>query len=161
MKHYLVFRVLLCVAIVVILSPSTEMRAEEQSPSGGGDGYAWERLGNDEVEKTIHAREIMIKFYLDGFVTGYMSACIDVKDFAKSTKQFSALNRFCQKIGREESFPKDPQYYVREIDSFLKTYPLCRRQSVSTLFLELSQVWFHRDKLSYEDVGKTCLKLDK
>ncbi len=151
MKHSLVFNwLVIVISIIAILSAAAEIRAEEQVPSGKADGYTWEdmegfKVGRMEIGKMV--RESMVRGFLEGFEDGYISAC------AKATLSVEPVMH---------GFPKktNPEYYVREIDSFLKTYPLCRRENIWTLFLQLSQVWFYHD-LSYEDIGKKCLQPDK
>lgn len=59
-----------------------------------------------------------------------------------------------------------PQFYMREIDSFLATYPLCKRREIKELFHSLSQVWSRNKsaaipKATYESFGKSCSEINK
>jgi len=61
-------------------------------------------------------------------------------------------------------------FYVKQTDSFLQTFPECKKMKITGLLSRLAQVWavtplkedmgydFIQD-IDYEDVGKACLEL--
>ena len=59
-------------------------------------------------------------------------------------------------------FKKDYDFYFRELISFYKTYPLCKRHRLDTLLLEFAQYWSgESDKKTYKEIGESCLSLEK
>jgi len=147
------------------------------------DGYAWESMGDSDASRM--ARTLMVAGYLRGYAAAYPLAygegllegfhLFDVliempkdlpicgetwkeqkKTIGSTIGLLSASRFFGDKMFREA-----PEYYVREVSSFLKTYPLCRRWSIQVLLFELVQVWKTDSSISYKDVGEKCSQQNK
>ncbi len=116
------------------------------------DGYGWENL----------SEQAKLPF-MSGFVAGYRPGWVDGynKGINHDVKKFQGLKRI-----EEEDFyvlTKNIGFYSHEVDSFLKTYPLCRRLEISALLMRLTYVWNekHYKHTDYETVGKICSELNK
>jgi hypothetical protein len=148
------------------------------------DGYLWEKLRKDEMGKEIAA--FYLTGFLDGFLSGHtwagaraatesvtftygqidkwVSSVPQLKQCAVSwQKNKKAMNEEAQTRCLTFAFvPKEPKesmdYRTREVDSFLSTFPLCKRLDLRVLFSKLSLVWYGYEKTSYKSVGEDCLK---
>ena len=161
------------VALIVLISFST-INAQDKV----FDGYDWEK-SSDEIKVPI------IAGFLSGFTFGAMAGmsvglheAVDITksvgeslDNRKTAKEFSDCSGIIKTNGSgiitftikkmNLSDTKSVAYYINEIDSFLKTYPLCRRDDIlKGLLPKLATVWFpYSDKIrTYKDVGEECLK---
>lgn len=138
--------------------------AQGYPESHKGDGYTWEELSKSENGRLLQA--MAVRGFCQGFEDGYYTRCIKVHIAQSGATRLSAKEWADCYSGTGDFFPENPEYYVREIDSFLKTYPLCRREGIWSLFLQLSQVWVAPQigmapGPSYRDIGEKCLQPDK
>ena len=139
------------------------------------DGYAWEKL--PETLKVI-----IVKSYIDGYSVGKLLGAADGatqtvevlkvninsdifsdkdKEHFRFTVSFIEKNysaSIMKTYSNINKLDKSIEYYVREMDSFLKTYPLCKRNNLfSGLLPSLTLVWEGSIK-SYKEKGENCLK---
>jgi hypothetical protein len=73
----------------------------------------------------------------------------------------TALEIINSLAGRDNKYnllQNDVTYYVKETDSFLKTFPLCKGKDISTLFSSLIDVWLKDETTSYKKIGEWCLE---
>lgn len=54
------------------------------------------------------------------------------------------------------SLDKSVEYYVAEVDSFYKQYPLCKGKDLTEMLTDISLVWL--TLRNYQDVGEECSK---
>lgn len=143
------------------------------------DGYWWEDLGKIEEGKAIKT-VFMLGFLrgYNGYIFGYLDSYKMYNDTLKTST--NAGPQKCKNIymtqkeiiikesGLKASddiakvsdilMTKSVGYYVHELDSFLQTYPSCKRKDVGNLLLELARVWSKDGNYSYKYVGDNCLK---
>lgn len=144
------------------------------------NGYYWE---NTPYELKI----LILSGYLSGYksgltlgiVEGFHSACETTETIAEGIKDQKLSRDFetCSKLLRNNvniilnsSFAsykellfedkREVTYYINEIDSFFKTYPLCKRKDVLyELLPELMTVWFQSGTTTtYKVIGEECSK---
>src|SRR4030042_2193054 len=141
------------------------------------DGYMWENTPFD-------LKGLIVAGYVSGYKNGTMAGILygignvinitsnvgEKVEERQTAKDFSTCTKIIKKS--EESLIKsslilthvfedsrEPKYYVNEVDSFLKTYPLCRRKEVFSMLLpQLAIVWFPigEKTLTYKDIGEEC-----
>jgi hypothetical protein len=116
------------------------------------DGYDWEQLATYRDGSFI--KKAMVSGFEVGFMAGY-----EMRSQTHSSREKEVP-------GDTIFFSESSDYYIREIDSFLKTYPLCRRKPIYELLFQLSYVWLPpeiapKPKPSYKDIGERCLELAK
>ena len=178
-------KILLLFLCLVILIPSSLVFGKEKL-----DGFFWEKLSEDELSKGI--KRTMISGFLLGYKVGFTEGItIEYKrvkdhsffslksddkyklpeDSKKFGEDFLAAGRAA--FGFTKLFPenKDVDFYVSEIDSFLKQFPLCKKMDLSKLLLYLAQVWTFEGKkelgytfleeTSYKKIAEECLKAPK
>jgi hypothetical protein len=164
--------------IAALITISSLCFAEEK-----GDGYGWE--GHSKDLKSIYLSAylsgvkngILRGMLKNGDLTSSLiTAMID--HCSKDAKPTKAMLEMCndyktsQKIVKAAAITnaqiavqifikelKETDYYVNEIDSFLKTYPLCRRKHISIILLELNGVWFgeyETNQPTYKSIGESC-----
>ena len=125
------------------------------------DGYYWER-NMDNLEKTV-----ILSGFLSGFSFGFLEGQIegikrsaetlDVKSMSEDKRlKMLVMSSTIISSFNEPMFNEDMQYYVRELDSFLSTFPLCKRILLAHLFQNLTHVW--RGEKDYKTIGEECLK---
>ncbi|MGP8012855.1 MAG: hypothetical protein ACLPP9_00485 [Smithella sp.] len=168
-----IIMIIMCVS--VFSSYCNFTYAEEKA-----DGYYWESL-NENI------KSIFMSGYLSGYNTGnafgvtngaswlydYFFGDFVDKEIANKSKNCSNIIKasgdyikafpgayFVSAI-KKDNFKEPVEYYVRELDSFYKTYPLCRRNNLNETLFTISQVWVKSGKLSYKDLGESCLKTSK
>ena len=103
-------------------------------------------------------------FTIQGYLWGYSVVCsqgilIGIHNKDKEDRTPVQIYKYV--------FNENPRFYVREVDSFLETYPLCKRMELTGLLLQLVHVWDKdnphlKDKYapaSYKEIGESCLDL--
>jgi hypothetical protein len=134
--------------IVIIPISSVSGQGEDHSSKKLPDGHYW--AGLDE-----RAKEEMLFGLLMGYEWGYADGVVLGSDKADAPP---ALPMFFMK----------PEYYVRQIDAFYETYPLCKNMDLLNVFGNLLTYW-HKEKLksaghkkikdiSYTQIGEMCQK---
>ncbi|MBI5665196.1 MAG: hypothetical protein HZC49_08975 [Nitrospirae bacterium] len=112
------------------------------------DGHYWDGL--DE-----RAKEEMLFGLLMGYEWGYADGAVSGSEKAGPPP---ALPMFFMK----------PKYYVKQIDAFYESYPLCKNMGLLNVFGNLLTYW-HKEKLksaghknirdiSYSQIGEMCRK---
>ena len=112
------------------------------------DGHYWAGLGDREKEEMLFG-------LLMGYEWGYADGVVLGSDKAVTPPP---LPMFFMK----------PKYYVEKIDTFYKTYPLCKNMDLLNVFGNLLTYW-HKDALksaghknikdiSYKQIGDMCQK---
>jgi len=112
------------------------------------DGLYWAGLNE-------RAKEEMLFGLLMGYEWGYADGIVLGSNKADAPP---ALPMFFMK----------PKYYVKQIDAFYETYPLCKNMDLLNVFGNLLTYW-HKDKLrsaghknirdiSYAQIGEMCQK---
>lgn len=122
------------------------------------DGYFWEQLG--ERNKG---------FFMLGFVaghdTGFFNGLIhankreDLKGEDLKLKAAELAYNILQYRRAEED--RTSSWYIREVDAFLQTYPLCKKQDLKLTLDSLTWIWFkmpNAKQLTYKEVGEGCSK---
>ena len=145
-------RIVVLISIMLLLPLNGVWGEDYQKRDQKIDGYAWEQLDTYKDGKMIQG--IIVRWFTVGFMAGYSVRSATHKSREKDPPKDTT------------AFPESIEYYVREIDSFLKTYPLCRRKSLVELLFKLSAVWLQpeiapKPKPSYKDIGESCLNPDK
>lgn len=144
------------------------------------NGYYWENVSYEE-------KLLLLTGYLSGYQSGLTLGIVDGVNSAYKTTKTIAEEIRDQKISRDfetcskliknnvniilkSSFAnkkellsdtREVTYYINEIDSFLKTYPLCKRKDVLyELFPQLTMVWLQTGTttITYKDIGEECSK---
>lgn len=151
------------------------------------DGYLWEEMDNKyPVELVKGTKLFFIKGYLLGIKTGRMDGYVDgfysgakytydefekliLKQYKKPLNEPEGLTSFLQKrnaglkviaeaVKELDLMNESAEYYLKELDSFLKTYPMCKREEMFALLGRLSGVWSKKSAVTYKDIGEECLK---
>jgi hypothetical protein len=142
-------RALLIICFIVFIPVgSVCAQGENHSTIRLPDGHHWSDL--DE-----RAKEEMLFGLLMGYEWGYADGVVLGSD---KTVAPPALPMFFMK----------PKYYVKQIDVFYETYPLCENMDLLNVFGNLLTYW-HKDKLksaghknikdiSYSQIGEMCQK---
>jgi hypothetical protein len=163
--------------IVGVSVPLTALCQDESDTNG----YAWERMSKN-AEGQAMAR-LMVASYLRGYQAGcsmgYAMGIFELTQLlegvempkkpaicgetwqAEKEKLRQVAGLLAPRFYADRMFKESPQYYVREVSSFLQTYPLCRRDSVQVLLMKLSEVWKTGASISYKDVGEKCSRQTK
>jgi hypothetical protein len=135
------------------------------------NGYTWEHA-------PYEIKDIMVSSFLKGYCSGGMHAAKQVADdtisylkfvnsFPKSEK---TISNFIQIIERTENkyemmkptissilkMKESPEYYRRELDSFLGTYPLCKKQDIFIMLGILAGKWSEYNKQTYREISEIC-----
>lgn len=152
------------------------------------DGYYWENMDNNEYGRLT--KPIIIGSYIQGFEPGRFAGLSDFalesagivneefvrliatdKEAMQHKKMLQKLLNAIKKRMRDQhqslalnfSFGGNHsnEYYVREFDSFLKTYPLCRREPVFNLLAQIVLIWSVGDMgrtygTTYKTIGESC-----
>jgi hypothetical protein len=148
------------------------------------NGYSWEKM--DDADGKI-SKLTLITGYLVGYESGYFygtengsinlsnfiydelipkfivgesKQCADILISKKQDISMITLGQMAASI-HHKRFNESPNYYIRELDSFYKTYPLCKSRNLPDMLFMLSQVWDRTGKYSYKIVGEECLKNKK
>lgn len=167
----------LFIALLMAIFSCSVVCAEDEI----ANGYTWE-------EAPFVFKVLIMNSYIAGYKAGTMMAVPTVfseiskftaavgesdimkKDNAKLAKDYMACNKLINDshtalmqviFGDLHTFDykNEGEYYVREVDSFLKTYPLCKRKSVMPeLLLLMTNVWFNLGevKSTYKSIGEEC-----
>ena len=173
--------------ITVIILTLSPVLAFAQTDFDGRmfDGYMWEELGKDE--SLTNLRTSLIAGFLQGFDYGYMAGYVKgvnaskrimLDELAKAPgklKQREACKALVSKADSQSSSrirqgiidtvsirfgPKEKvEAYSKDVDSFLKTYPLCRKQDIFAILDNLTRVWEQTD--TYKNVGEKCSKMEQ
>jgi len=170
------------ILLIFILSFPFHAIAEEKNI----DGYMWESLEGNDMYK-----EIFIAGYMHGYNAGYKYggsiSSIKVFDMIfgnltekkgdyKVSNQCIIENKVAkedlgQTIGASFIYPnfigtnrleKSATFYKNELDSFFKTFPLCKKKELLVLLADLSIVWGKEKNFTYtyKEIADSCLKLD-
>lgn len=131
-------------------------------------GYDWEL--KDKRDKKAFVNGYMMG-YRYGIVSGKMEGSLFlIENFKldelqekqiivkmKLLKDAEAIDK--QRRDDLSRLGKDPEYYLKEIESFYQTFPLCKGKSFLRILFQLTSVWDEKSiiKKTYEDVGKECL----
>ena len=133
------------------------------------DGYFWEEMSKSEKV-----------FYITGYLPGYYAGATE-GSFASTRNFLNELNasnecKLCLKkyklmfgfLGFDAlkygDMFKDHNigYYLKEINSFYQTYPLCKGKNLDSIMGDLVKVWAKKhviDKpLTYKEIGEKCLQ---
>ncbi len=144
------------------------------------DGYTWEEWG--KTESLANLRISLLAGFLNGFDYGYLagyvrgmgaSRRIMLYELGKASGRSKQKEAFRSLVSRadDRSWPKSKkgvmdtirvrfgpkeklEEYGKDVDKFLKTYPLCRKHNIFTIFDDLVHVWEQND--TYERVGEKC-----
>lgn len=143
-------RLLLIICILLIW---TSAQAQDRPVI---DGYVWEKATEDE-------RVLVIGGFMWGYNGGFMGGILASDRILKnSNMEATPLKELLDRAKAKDALDKSVDFYINEVDSFLKTYPLCRRQAMSTtLSLLALAAWNQETRLqdAYEIVGKWCSEL--
>ena len=151
----------------------------------GFDGYTWEEAPFEI--KTIVLSGFLHGFMfgeVDGTRKGMMSVIKEMnkmnlswtksefeEEAKKSNKEATEVKARIQMVRlivlkklikgdtKFNQLKDDVDYYVKETDSFLKTFPLCKRRNMFELFSDLIHVWLNDSSSSYKKVGDACLEV--
>jgi hypothetical protein len=109
------------------------------------DGHGWEIWPEDA--KLI---------YLDGFLHGYVAENTHVNIFEYSDTHDDLLTVGSNKFVSEH----DSHFYLKELDGFYQTYPLCKKRKFNTVLLDIIKIWDNqggtRRSGVYKKIGITC-----
>jgi|GEM_PF-2010262 hypothetical protein len=144
------------------------------------NGYLWESM--NDTTKT---------FFMSGFLAGYNTGYATGTGHGAAKVYNGIFDEFIPKIIAEQSrkcsdliiankksaeglvamtfigsvtkenFKESVDYYVWELNSFYKTYPLCRGRDLRMTLLAMTQIWMEGGALSYKKAGEGCLEKDK
>ena len=139
------------------------------------DGYWWEKVSPG-------LKPVMVASYMAGYESGHIGGELSsavktvevmkeevdriVKTDKKTVKYKETLTALQDSVVAKISanldsykalFGEAPDHYVAELESFYKTYPLCKGRHVRIMMFQLCAVWKAGSKLSYKEVGETCL----
>lgn len=159
----------LCIGFVVFFFTTFAI-----TDSQGFNGYEWEKTGSD-------LKGVIVALYLEGYragaLIGVAKGIAAAREVTKGVGESDKKHRdftSCSKIieSNQKSFfqlalqrtnlaktTRDTEYYVNEIDSFFKTYPLCRRKDIkSDLLMGFATIWFNTSepKQTYREMGERC-----
>lgn len=161
MKKY----ILSVLCFIVTISPGMvfgEVPVDALAP-GAPSAQIWDQF--DISFKTILIGGLLVG-YRSGIATGTASEHRRINnDTVTSRAEADRLTAKAQGL-----FYHPISFYVKQTDSFLQTFPVCKNMQITELLSRLAQVWataplkedmgydFTQD-LDYEDVGKACLEL--
>ncbi len=138
--------------LFILLFISTMSAHAEDVHQAVIDGYGWENL----------SEQAKIPF-MYGFVAGYRYGWLDGYD--------KGINHDVKKLQESKRIEAEDidvlkeniGFYSHEVDSFLKTYPSCRRLEISALLMRLAYVWNEKHFLhtDYKNIGRDCSKRNK
>ncbi len=146
----------------------------ETASSDELNGYLWDRM--DGTHKIL-----LLAGYVNGFWHGTVyGADFGVNTSSKYLKDLSGSSVYgirvfkdyatcgtCLDKNREtilkaaakyarKSLNKSIEYYVSEVDSFYKQYPLCKGKDLMAMLTDISLVWLKIR--TYQDIGEECSK---
>ena len=167
------------VAVLLVLSPVLVF-AQTGFDGYMFDGYMWEEYGKEESLANI--RTSLLAGFLNGFDYGYLAGYVKgiavsrrvmLDEFKKAAGKQKQKEAFKAVVAKADSRswpalkqgviddlrirlgPKERvEEYTRDVDNFLKSYPLCRKQNIFTILDNLARVWDQTD--TYEKVGEKC-----
>ena len=138
------------------------------------DGYIWARM--DESNKNL-----LMAGYINGFWLGTVhGADFGVNTASKYLKDLSSSSVYGVKLFKDywkcgtnidnnresilnaagkyakNSLNQSAGYYVDDVDSFYKQYPLCRGKDFMEMLANISLVWLNIR--TYKDIGEECSK---
>lgn len=159
--------VLLLMAGLVLTVPSYSLADETIK----FDGYMWEELPLD-------LRTLYLTGYLSGFSYGSVSGSVNSLTGLKSSIISFESEQYFKKIEGlykmelaaslfrvDLMFEKNTDFYIKEIESFYKTYPLCKSLHFDVLLTKLADIWRNKNiikgRVTYKDVGEECLNPNK
>lgn len=152
------------------------------------DGYFWETLPREM--KAAYIRGFIVG-YNAGFPEGELKGGIEhMSNLDKKSKEVLNLAyktpQACIEFYEErmkqikkdlaKGFLESPvdinritgtaEFYINEVDSFYKTYPLCRRENLDIMLGKFAMIWdkkgiFGRVPYSYKELGEKCLQFNK
>jgi hypothetical protein len=156
-------KIFLSLIVALVLTVPSYTVAEETKKI---DGYMWEEL-------PISFKTTYLSGYLRGFSAGSSSGTferlVSLKEFIiimKDEKYFKEIEgifnlHLALSVSDAVMFDKNnTDYYIKELESFYKTYPLCKSSDFLGLIRKLTDVWGNKPKensLTYKDVGEDCL----
>ena len=147
------------------------------------DGYMWEEMGKDESLVNLRTSLLagFINGFDYGYLAAYAKGIVASREVMleeldkaggkfKQSKQREAFKAVVSKADdsswlklkktvtdaiRVRVGPKEKiEEYSKDVDQFLKAYPLCRKRDIFTIFNNLSRVWEQTD--TYKNVGQKC-----
>ncbi len=138
------------------------------------NGYLWERM--DESYKYL-----LVVGYVNGFWHGTVyGADFGVNTTSRYLKDLSATSVYGVRKFKEysmcgtsidknrekflkaaakyakNSLNKPIEYYVADVDSFYKQYPLCKGKDIMEMLTDISLAWLRIR--TYKDIGEECSK---
>ncbi len=140
----------------------------------GVDGYGWQEL-------PTNFKGVIVMSFISGYRAGKLygngNAMKSTISFLESYRENGLvikknINGFNESISVLKSNPmvffgstfaadkninKNGDYYAREVDSFLMTFPLCRKIEIYVTLSMLAPVWDNSAE-SYKNVAESCLK---
>jgi hypothetical protein len=148
------------------------------------DGYMWEEWGKEE--SLANLRLSLLAGFLQGFDYGYLAGYVkgmgasrrimlgELGKASSKSKQKEAFKALVSKAD-DLSWPKSKkavmdtirirfgpkekvEEYSRDVDKFLKMYPLCRKQDIFTILDNMVHVWEQND--TYKRVGEKCAETE-
>jgi hypothetical protein len=136
------------------------------------DGYLWERM--DATHKIL-----LMAGYVNGFWHGTVyGADFGVNTSSKYLKDLSGSSVYGVRIFKDyamcgtrldknreivlkdaakyarKSLNESIDYYVAEVDSFYRKYPLCKAKDLMAMLTDISLAWLRIR--SYQDIGEEC-----
>lgn len=146
-------KIFLLVFSLIMIIPSSTVFAQGENHYSNGlpNGYYWQAL--DELTKNNMIFGLLMGYewgYADGVVSGNIKTGVP-----------PAMPMFFIR----------PKSYVHKIDSFYKTYPLCKKMDLLNVFGNLLS-FFHKDlfkssgnrnirEISYKQIGDMCIQASK
>jgi len=157
-------KVLLSVLCLVVIFPSIvfgEAPVDRLAPNAPG-AHIWDKFSISY--KTILIGGLLVG-YRSGIATGAASEHRRIKnDTMISRTEADQLTADAQTI-----FYNPLSFYVKQTDSFLQTFPVCKKVQITELLARLAHAWasvpLKEDmgysfvqEIDYEDVEKACLE---
>lgn len=115
------------------------------------NGYLWEQT-SEKIKIPLMA----------GFIHGHDAGFV----YALANSNMSEVEllliflRYRKKGGKTSSY--NTKDYVKEVDAFLQTYPLCKKNNVMDTIGLLAMVWWSEESdikhRTYKEVGEGCSK---
>jgi hypothetical protein len=143
------------------------------APCHAGSGYLWGKT-------PVKTKELLIQQYVSGYKAGFEAGISEgitaTSNALKSTETNSndstttnydsCSNKIARNVDKIydsssgwQNIPDySTEYYMQDIDKFLKEYPGCQKLDVSTIIEMLLPVWFNMNpaKINYQTIGEEC-----
>lgn len=119
------------------------------------NGYFWEK-NMSEMDKLI---------YMAGFMNGHNSGFLKGLSSGYLAGRLPEVKRNKEKLIYplyRKGDGTDNEYYTKEVDAFLQTYPFCKKLKLDFIMDKLIAVWiklpFTMKELTYKEIGEDCSK---